>query len=62
MQREPLYKARVLSAVSNLEYYARLMARSPVVGHPDPLPTNRTDPISRVISIFTGFVDGSFQA
>lgn len=55
MQRESLYKARILTAVSNLEYYARLMATSTASTI-----VNRTDPVSIGISIFTGLVDGSF--
>ncbi len=61
MQRESLTKARVLESINQLEYYARLMARNPpTVSAEVPAVSNRTDSLSRLISVFTGFVDGSF--
>jgi len=69
MQRASLFsKSRILKAVDRLEYYALLMARAPYaqaktkVQQSAPAVLNYTDSLSIGISIFTGFVDGSFQA
>ena len=67
MQRSSFFsKGRLLYAVDRLEYYALLMARAPYsrarVSQTTTTVLNYTDSISIGISIFTGFIDGSFQA
>lgn len=62
MQRESLYKERVIDGIKQIEYYARLMAKKPPKQPEIIYPKNRTDPFSRFISSVTGFIDGGFQA
>eukprot|EP00347_Sterkiella_histriomuscorum_P009733 403340092 len=56
MQRETLVKS-----LDQMQYYVRLLAQGPIVSA-NSTSLNRTDIFSRLISSFTGFVDGSFRA